>query len=40
MAWHGWHEESEFGEAVRQAAASLPEHQRQAALTPAVSGRG
>lgn len=32
--WHGHHELSEFAEAVRQAAATLPEHQRAAALEP------
>ncbi len=32
--WHGWHRDSDLAEAVRQAAASLPEHLREAALTP------
>lgn len=33
--WHGHHPLDQFTEAMRQAAASLPEHLRQAALTPA-----
>ncbi len=32
--WHGYHELSDMAEAVRLAAASLPEHLRDAALTP------
>jgi hypothetical protein len=34
--WHGHHPMEEFTEAIRQAAASLPEHLRQAALAPAA----
>jgi hypothetical protein len=33
--WHGHHPLEEFTEAIRQAAASLPEHLRQAAIIPA-----
>lgn len=35
--WHGWPAESEFAQAVRLAAACLPEHLRAAALTPAAN---
>jgi len=32
--WHGQHPDSEFAKAVRQAALTLSEHLREAALTP------
>jgi hypothetical protein len=32
--WHGWAQSSQIAEAVRQAAALLPEYLRAAALTP------
>lgn len=34
-AWHGWAEDGELNKAIRQAAGSLPEHLREAAITPA-----
>jgi len=35
--WHGWHAESEFARAVREAALMLPADRRDAALTPRAS---
>lgn len=32
--WHGYHEMSDLAEAVRRAAETLPEHLREAAVTP------
>lgn len=37
--WHGHHPLAAFTQAIRQAAASLPEHLRQAALAPAPPPR-
>jgi hypothetical protein len=38
--WYGQHTESEFASAVRAAAETLPKHLREAAVIPAVPGRG
>lgn len=35
QAWHGWFEPGELSEAIWQAAATLPERLRKAAVTPA-----
>lgn len=33
--WHGWHEDSELAQAIRDAAATLPPEMREQATTPA-----
>ncbi len=40
VAWYGWGEPNELGAAIEQAAATLPQEMRQAALRPVPSDAG